>query len=98
MTIHEAATDFLSKMNPSNWNGCGVPPECFDTRIVTYEIDGVPGYVVDLSFSYDLDYGWFFECEVRDKETEELCVFMTGDSTDSICELEELIKMALNDI
>ena len=98
MTIREVAEDFVNRMNPSGLDGTGSKPNDFDTRIVTYDVDGYPDYVLDLSFNYDPDYLWFVVCEIRDRETEELCEFMSGDSIPNVEELARQIKMAFEDI
>ena len=83
------AEDFLSKANPTNWNGVGRRPKKFDTRIYTYNIDSINGNELDISFEYlDKDAapdepGWTHYCELRDKETEDLMIPMHGYGIDS---------------
>ena len=45
--------DFIKRMNPSGWDGTGNKPNDFDTRIVTYDVDGYPGVEMDLHFEED---------------------------------------------
>ena len=69
------AEDFLSKANPTNWDGVGEQPKELDTRIITYDIDSKNDNELDISFEYldkdafPDDPGWTHYCELRDKET-----------------------------
>ena len=83
------AEDFLTKANPTNWNGIGRQPKEFDTRIFTYDIDSVNGNELDISFEYlnedesDIS-GWTHYCELRDKDTEDLMIPLHGYGIDSL--------------
>lgn len=88
------AIDFLTKMNPTNWNGNGRKPKTFDTRVTTYDIDSINGNELDISFDYldDGDMkGWTHYCELRDRVTEDLIIPMHGYGVDSVQNLTDTI-------
>ncbi len=99
MNAHEIAKDFLDKMNPSRWTGIGEMPSDFDTRIVTYQIDGHPDYELDVSFDYvDEPEGWMHYCEVREKVSEEIATLAHGYSIHSVVTLETTINDVVKEI
>lgn len=90
------AEDFLSRMNPTNWDGVGKRPKKFDTRIVTYNIGSVNGNELDISFEYlNKDEGdkpgWTHYCELRDKVTGDLMIPLHGYGIDSVQNLIDTI-------
>ena len=90
MTAIEIAKDFLSKMNPSKWNGTGDKPSDLDTRIVTYKIDNdteIDLSIENLAFEDDEEPDWITCCELRWSDDEEL---LESFSSDSICEEKEI--------
>lgn len=68
MTAREIARDFLSKMNPSGWNGRGYKPDTFnDKNQIKYHVDGHPEIDVDVYYEYDAgDNSWWHFCDARD--------------------------------
>jgi hypothetical protein len=96
------AEDFLSKANPTNWNGVGRRPKNFSTGIVTYNIDSINGNELDSSFEYlDEDEsdipGWTHYCELRDKETGDLMIPLHGYGIDSVQNLVDTIMDICSD-
>ena len=91
------AEDFLSRYNPTDWNGEGVRPKEFKAGMIeTYDIDSVNGNELDISFEYlDEDEadtnGWTHYCELRDKETGDLMIPLHGYGIDSIQNLIDTI-------
>ena len=87
----EIAKNFLSRMNPNNWDGTGEKPESFDTRIVTYDIDSYD-VELDISFEYDEDEQcWLHYCEIRDKASGVLIEPQHGYGVDSVQNLTDTI-------
>ena len=85
------AKDFISKMNPTSWNGQGERPMQFDTRICTYDF-GSPLVELDISFDYNYnEMEWEHYCEIVDKKTEDLCVPLHGYGIDSYLNLADTI-------
>lgn len=85
------AENFLSRMNPENWDGVGEKPESFDTRIVTYDIDSYD-VELDISFEYDEDEKcWLHYCEVRDKASGDMVEPLHGYGVDSVQNLTDTI-------
>ncbi|MGN0514400.1 MAG: hypothetical protein ACI4GD_08975 [Lachnospiraceae bacterium] len=81
----EIAEDFLSKMNPGNWNGMGEKPDEFNTLIRTYDIDSKNNNELDISFDYDNEEKcWLHYCELRNKTNEELMIPLHGYGVDSV--------------
>ena len=84
------AEDFLSKANPTNWDGVGEQPKELDTRIITYDIDSKNDNELDISFEYldkdafPDDSGWTHYCELRDKETGDLMIPLHGYGINSV--------------
>lgn len=72
------ANDFLSTMNPENWNGIGEKPKSLNTLIKTYDI-GSESVELDISFEFcKEDNSWEHYCELRDKQTGDLLVPLHG--------------------
>ena len=90
MTAREIARDFLSKMNPSGWNGIGDKPNDLDTRIITYKIDNdveLDLSIENIAFEDDEDHEWTTCCELRWCDDGELLEIF---SSDSICDEREI--------
>lgn len=90
------AEDFISKMNPTHWNGRGRRPKSFDTRIHTYDIDSVNGNELDISFEYlgpdETDTpGWTHYCELRDTSSGDVMIPQHGDGINSVQNLAATI-------
>lgn len=86
------AKDYLSKMNPSNWNGIGKMPKDFNTKIATYDIKSKNENELDISFEYDDEEKcWTHYCELRDKATGELMIPLHGYGIDSVNNLVDTI-------
>lgn len=85
------AKDFLSRMNPANWDGTGAMPDSLDTRIVTYDIDSVNGNELNISLECTKKFGWTHYCELRDKETKFLVAARHGENINSVYDLVQTI-------
>ena len=88
------AKNFISKMNPTWWNGEGYPPEQFNSCICTYDF-GSPWVELDISFDYVQnecgDLEWEHYCEIVDKDNAELCVPLHGYGINSYLNLADTI-------
>lgn len=95
MTSREIAEDFIKRMNPSGWAGVGRKPDDFDTRIVTYTIDGFPEYELDISYDEDDEFGYVIMLELRWADNGELIYVLDTkrvNSEDAIeCSIDSLI-------
>lgn len=86
------AEDFISEMNPDNWDGIGEKPNSFNTLIKTYDIDSKNNNELDISFDYDKEEKcWMYYCELRDKINEELIIPLHGYGIDSVQNLTDTI-------
>lgn len=94
MTVREIAEDFISKMNPSGWDGIGDKPNDFDDKHqLTYQVDGHPDIDVDIHYEYDsCDDGWWNVCEAYDSVTEDRGLGVWCSFIKSASELEDSIK------
>jgi hypothetical protein len=86
----QIAKDFLTTMNPTSWDGNGTSPKEFDKRIKTYDF-GSPFVVLDISFEYDDNEGWYHLCEIVDKGTAEMYEMLSGYGIDSYLNLTDTI-------
>lgn len=63
------AKDFISRQNPTNWNGEGKRPKELSRICCTYDF-GSPYVVLDIYFEYDSgNKEWIHVCEVVDKNS-----------------------------
>ena len=84
------AQEHIQQANPSLWNGLSEQPIDFDSRIITYPIDG--DTELDISFEYEKEDGWLHFCELRDKQTGKLLDFLHGYGIDSPQNLADTIE------
>lgn len=94
MTAREIARDFLSKMNPSGWNGRGYKPDTFnDKDQVKYHVDGHPEIDVDVYYEYDAgDNSWWHFCDARDNASGDKILGVCNPNVWSIDAIEESVK------
>lgn len=105
MTIREIAEDFIKRMNPSGWDGTGNKPNDFDTRIVTYDVDGYPGVEMDLHFEEDdfdgleedNNYEWFTVIEGVDKVSSDHLGGLWTRTLSSVSGIEYSLKNYIRD-
>lgn len=105
MTIREVAEDFIKRMNPSGWDGTGNKPNYFDTRIVTYDVDGYPGVEMDLHFEEDdfdgleedNNYEWFTVIEGVDKASSDHLGGLWTRTLSSVSGIEYSLKNYIRD-
>lgn len=75
MTTYEIAKDFISKMNPSGWDGIGFenkPKDFRDKYSITYDVNGHPDIDLDIHFEYDgCDDAYWYVCEAYDNGTQD---------------------------
>ena len=97
----KTARDFLSKANPTNWDGVGEKPKEFNCHnYFTYDF-GSPYVVLDISFDFyaeeDGERMWCHCCEIVDKESfgctdkVECCEVLSGYGVDSYLNLADTI-------
>lgn len=84
------AREHIRQANPSLWDGRDQRPTDFDSRIITYPIDG--DTELDISFEYEKDDGWLHLCELRCRHTSELLNIMHGYGIDSPQNLADTIE------
>lgn len=94
MTSREIAEDFIKRMNPSGWAGVGRKPDNFDTRIVTYTIDGFPEYELDISYDEDDEFGYAVMFELRWADDGELIYVLDTQRINS----EDAIEFSINSL
>lgn len=88
------AKDFLSKVNPSMWDGKGKCIGEFSTEIVTYDIQSVNGNELDISLEYENNSDepcWQHYCELKDKRTGDTMIPLHGYGIDSVNNLVDTI-------
>lgn len=83
------AQDFMNDMNPSMWDGNGDIPSTFDNRCCEYDLS--PDILLDISFWYDKEDGWYHGCELVDRASNEMIEILTGYGIDSIPNLTNTI-------
>lgn len=93
-TATSIAKTHLQNTNPSLWNGEGERPSDFNQSICTYPIDDY--FDLDISFEKDETDGWLHLCELREKESEELCCILSGYGIDSLQNLVDTIMDICN--
>lgn len=98
MTSREIAEDFINTMNPSRWAGVGQKPENFDTRIVTYTIDGFPEYELDVSYDEDDELGYIAMLELRWSDDEKLIYVFDVHEINSEDEIESSIDSLIDNL
>lgn len=94
MTSHEIAENFIKRMNPSMWAGIGQKPNDFDTRIVTYTIDGFPEYELDISYDKNDELGYAVMLELRWADNGELIYVLNTQRVNS----EDAIEYSIDSI
>lgn len=92
----QIAEEFISEMNPDNWDGTGVQPASLDLRIVTYDTGSSNNNELDISFELEQnpDTGikeWTHYCELRDKDSGDLLEIMHGYGINSVPNLADTI-------
>lgn len=94
MTAREIARDFLSKMNPSGWNGRGHKPDTFnDKDQIKYHVDCHPEIDVDVYYEYDAgDNSWWHFCDARDNASDDKILGVCNPNVWSIGAIEESVK------
>lgn len=94
MTAREIARDFLSKMNPSGWNGIGDKPDTFNNKDhIKYHLDGHHEIEVDVYYEYDAgDNSWWHFCDVRDNTSGDKILGVCNSNVGSIDAIEEFVK------
>ena len=98
MTSREIAEDFIKRMNPSMWAGVGRKPDDFDTRIVTYAIDGFPEYKLDIYYDEDEEFGYVVIFELRMVDDGKLIYILHSRRIDSEDAIESSINFLIDDL
>lgn len=103
--VEKIARHHLSKMNPDMWDGDGMEPKTFDSRIVTYQLSD--GMELDISFEKDKNPDtkkneWEHYCELRYATNGDCLIPLHGygidslqnlaDTIDDVCSGYELLK------
>lgn len=83
------AKEFLSKMNPSLWDGNGAKPENF--MEIIWECQLTVDIKLDISFQYDEEDGWFHCCELVDNHSDEMLEILSGYGIDSVLNISDTI-------
>lgn len=83
------AKEFLSKMNPSLWDGYGAKPENFMEIIWEYPLTN--DIRLDISFQYDEEDGWLHCCELVDSNSDEMLEILSGYGIDSVFNISDTI-------
>lgn len=95
------AKDFISKRNPTNWNGKGSHPKEFDKMCCTYDF-GSPYVVLDIYFEYDkYEKEWIHVCEIVEKDSDGsglvgMCERLSGYGVDSYLNIADTVMDICN--